>query len=58
MECIIIFRNPWNKRVGFITDGDGEDPMVYADEDHAQRDVPNIPILRAASYQIVPLDEI
>lgn len=58
MECVILYRNPRNKAVGYVSDGDGDKIMVYATEELAERDVPNIPILRAFPYQIVPLDQI
>lgn len=58
MECVILYRNPWNKKVGFVSDGDSDEIQVYANNEAAERDAPNIPILRAAPYQIVSLDEI
>ncbi len=58
MECVILFRNPWNQRVGYVGDGDSTEIMVYRDQEAAIRDVPNIPILQAAPYQIVSLDEL
>lgn len=58
MDYIILYRNLRNKAVGYVSDGDSGKIMVYDSEDAAKRDVPNILILRAFPYQIVPLDEI
>ena len=58
MECVILFRNPGNKIIGFVGDGDSDKIMVYRDYEAALRDVPNIPILRVAPYQIVECDEL
>ena len=57
-ECVIIFRNPSNSRVGYVREGDSDEIAVYRDYEAALRDVPNIPILRAFPYQVVELDEI
>lgn len=58
MECVILFRNTGNNRVGYVRDGDSDQIQVYRDHDAAVRDVPNIPILRAFPYQIVECDEL
>jgi hypothetical protein len=57
-ECVIIFRNPHNRVIGYVSDGDGDKIAVYRDHDKAVRDVENIPILRVARYQIVELDDL
>lgn len=57
-ECVILWRNTQSNKVGYVSDGDGDQIMVYADRDAAIRDVPNIPILRAFPYQIVEMDEL
>lgn len=57
-ECVILFRNTGNQKVGYISDGDGDEIMVYRDREAAIRDVPNIPILQAFPYQIVEVDEL
>jgi hypothetical protein len=58
-ECVILFRNTQNNRVGFVIDGD--DPCeiaVFPHRDAAIDVAAHIPILRAFPYQIVELDEL
>lgn len=55
-ECMIVWRNTGNGKVGTITDGDSDNAMVYRDYDAAVSDIPNIPILRAYPYQIIELE--
>lgn len=57
-ECVIIYRNPWNKMIGYVADGDSDKIAVYRDRDSAEHDVPNILILKAAPYQIVELEDL
>lgn len=57
-ECVILYRNTGNQRVGYIRDGDGDEIMVYRNYEAALRDVANIPVLRAFPYQILELDEL
>ena len=58
MECVILYRNTNNGKVGFVTDGDSDVMMVYRDVESAERDIPNIAILRGYPYQIVELSEL
>lgn len=58
VECVILFRNTSNGAVGYISDGESDKIAVYHDEESAIRDLPNIPILKAYPYQIVPLEEL
>lgn len=57
-ECVILFRNTSNKRVGFVTEDDCESIAVFADRDKAIQAAFNVPILQAYPWQLVELDEI
>lgn len=57
-ECVILFRNTMNKRVGFVTEDDCENIAVFADRDQAIKAAFNVPILQAYPWQLVELDEI
>lgn len=59
MECVILFRNTQNGRVGFIDDGDGQ-ISVFENHDVAvdYALMGGSPVLRAFPYQIVELSEL
>jgi hypothetical protein len=57
VECVILFRNPYNNSVGFVSKEDGE-IEVFPHVDAAMEAVETVPILRAAVYQIVELDDL
>lgn len=59
MECVILFRNTRNKRVGFIEDADGQ-ITVFENEDVAvdYAIMGHSPVLKAFPYQVVKLDEL
>jgi hypothetical protein len=57
-ECVILYRNKQNGKVGYVSDGEDDKIAVYNDHDGALRDVPNIPILRVSRYQIVELEDL
>jgi hypothetical protein len=58
-ECVILYRNPSNGKVGFIG-GDDEDHVVaiFGSRDAAIRIADRMPICRAFPWQIVELDEL
>lgn len=58
IECVILFRNTQNGKVGFVCENDGENIAVYKNRDAAIDGVPDVPILRAFPYQIIELDEL
>lgn len=57
MDCVILFRNPSNGRVGFISDEDGE-PTVFFNFERAVDCADSHPLLQAWPYQIVECDEL
>ncbi len=59
MDCVILYRNLENGKIGFITDDSGE-LAVFPDFDAAVTAVESetIPILQLYPYQIVILDEL
>jgi len=57
-QCVILFRNTMNKRVGFVTEDDLENIKVFPNMHDALEAVGDVPILRAYPYQIIELDEI
>lgn len=58
MECVILYRNTRNQKVGYVSEGESDKIAVYNDQEQAIRDIPNILILRTYPYQIVELDEL
>lgn len=57
MECVILFRNTQNGRVGYV--GDGDEIAVFTDYDEAVSAALNdVPICRAFPWQVVELDEL
>lgn len=56
-DFIIIFRNPWNKRVGAITldDGDDSDLAVFNSYKEAEEAAENTTMTKVAAYEIVEL---
>lgn len=61
MECVILFRNTQNGRVGFISDEDKPDHMaIFKSEDDAIGFARHggSPVLRAFPWQVVLLDEL
>lgn len=59
MECVILFRNTQNGRVGFIDEADGQ-ISVFENEDVALDFALSgrSPVLTAFPYQVVKLDEL
>jgi hypothetical protein len=57
-ECVILFRNTLNKRVGFVTEDDCESIAVFPSRDEAIKAAFNVPICAAYPWQLVELDEI
>lgn len=57
MECVILFRNTQNGKVGFVSEENGE-IAVFASEDEAADAAGGITICRAFPYQVTPLDEL
>lgn len=57
-ECVILFRNTSNQRVGFVTEDDCESIAVFPDREKAIQAAFNVPILQAYPWQLVELDEI
>jgi len=57
-ECVILFRNTSNQRVGFVTENDCENIAVFSDRDEAIKAAFNVPILQVYPWQLVELDEI
>ena len=57
-ECVILFRNTMNKRVGFVTEDDCESIAVFPDRDEAIKAAFNVPICQVYPWQLVELDEI
>jgi hypothetical protein len=61
-ECVILFRNPHNGAVGFVskgdTDVDPEEIMTYPHRDAAIAEIDNVPILKVAPFQIVELEDL
>jgi hypothetical protein len=56
MECVILFRNTQNGRVGFVSDGD--EIAVYPNYDEAAKASDDIPICQAFPHQIVELEDL
>ena len=54
-QCVILFRNTSNNRIGFVSDGEGEEIATFPDFDAALTATQNVPILRAYPWQIVEL---
>jgi len=57
-ECVILFRNTINNRVGFVTEDDAESIAVFVDRDKAIEAAFQVPILQAYPWQLVELDEL
>ena len=57
MECVILFRNTRNDRVGFVSDDEG-DIAVFRNEDEAILAAHKTTVCRAFPYQVVVLDEL
>ena len=56
-KCIIVWRNPTNGRIGFISeDDDSGELAVFLDEDAAKTCAREHPLLSHVSYQIVELE--
>ena len=54
MEYVILFRNPGNGLVGFITDVNG-DPTIFKSREAARNLARDHPLLRAWPHQLVSL---
>lgn len=59
MECVILFRNPFNDKIGFMPDSDGQ-IAVWPDHDAAVESIESFqpPKKKDWVYQIVELDEL
>lgn len=58
-ECVILFRNTQNGRVGFIAANDDPGEIaVFKNRDEAIACTEWQPLLRAFPYQIVEVDEL
>lgn len=57
VECVILFRNTQNGRVGYVSDDKGE-IAVFPHDDAAIAAAEHTTICKAFPYQIVPLDEL
>lgn len=57
LECVILYRNTGNGRVGFVSEADGE-MHVFATEDEAIEAASRVPVCKVFLYQIVTLDEL
>lgn len=55
-ECIIIFRNTSNQRIGYVTFDERGDLAVFKDRDEAEKASRKVPICQAYPFQIVELD--
>lgn len=60
MDHCILFRNPQNNIVGFVSDAEDDDIIaIFPDEDAAIEAAENVPVIQAGwPYQIVCLDEL
>lgn len=58
MECVILFRNTQNGKVGFVSDGEPDRIAVFESEEQAEREAPGITICKAFPYQIVRLEDL
>lgn len=57
-QCIIIFRNGGNQRLGFVSYDDRDELAVFASREEAEKAAHDVPICQAYPYQIVEVDEI
>ncbi len=59
-ECVILFRNTGNGKVGFVSESEehSDNIATFQHREAALAAVPEVPILRAFPYQIVELDEL
>ena len=56
-KCIIVWRNPTNGRIGFISEDDRPDELyVFLDENDAEKCARDHPLLSHVSYQIIELE--
>lgn len=59
IECVILWRNTQNGRVGYIHDGsEFEEIAVFPNEDAAIDLATKHALLQAFPYQIVPLEDL
>ena len=57
-ECVILFRNSTNNKIGFVTEDDCESIAVFLDRDAAIKAAFNVLVLQAYAWQLVELDEL
>jgi len=59
-ECLIAYRNPVSKTIGFVTDPDKEDgsPMVFKSKAEAFEAANNSPACEYYTWQLLFCDEI
>ena len=54
--CVILFRNTTNNRVGFVSDGEGDEIATFPDFDAALAATQDVLILLVYPWQIVELE--
>jgi hypothetical protein len=59
-ECVILFRNPTNDRVGFVANGEDDDGIAVFEGPHEADEVAQtVPVIKAGwAYQIVELEDL
>jgi hypothetical protein len=57
-QCVILYRNSRNNRVGYVSDEDGESIAVFESEAEAMETAHQVPICQAYPYQIVELSDL
>ncbi len=58
-ECVILFRNPQSKKVGWVSSSEDDDTIaVFANRDEAIKAAFNVPVCVVYPWQIVELDEL
>ncbi len=58
MECVILWRNTGNGRVGYIHEDDSDEIAVFQNEDEAVALSETHSLLQAMPFQIVELGEL
>ena len=58
MDCVILFRNTQNGKIGFISDDDPDKIAVFANFDEAMAAADKTTACKAFPYQIVKCDEL
>lgn len=58
MECVILFRNTQNGKIGYVSEDDPDRIAVFANRDEAISAAGNTAVCKAFPYQIVEVDEL